>query len=535
MKRRYAGILAHITSLPSSYGIGDLGKECTTRFLTFMKMIDHSLWSMLPLNPADDSNSPYSSRSAFAGNHLLIATNEIVDSPIEPGLEHPKDPNRVNYKAVDQYKKKMLWNAFKKNRGTLGEDYEKFKKSTDWLKDYAVFMAAAEVNNGNYNWGTWPQEGLKKHDEKAIEEFVKKNEDLVEFQTYIQYVFFQQLESLKKRANEMGILLLGDLACYVNYQSADVWAHKELFEIDPNTLKITGASGVTPDTPEKHSTGQWWGHPVYRWADNPKGVIDWWVSRLLHMAKYFDRVRIDHALGLMSYCTMPYKDNPTHEECLDMAAAGVWRDAPGIELFQDKRLKEILHQIFLEDRGPPNEIDKVLAMKEKFNFPGMIILPDAFGIYAGKEAKPHNIPPDCYYYLGSHDDPPIRDRLESAPLDMIYHLLEYANVTDPEKAFDALLHLLYGSVSRMVVLQMQDILPYKKGSRMNIPGQQFDQWEWKFTMKEFQGIPVETIRLFKKLVDIYERKQQLIDLDFLNVIISCIDLRNYQTYPLTRI
>jgi len=508
MQRRYAGILSHITSLPSNYGIGDLGKECTGRFLSFMKLINHSLWSILPLNPTDDSNSPYSSRSAFSGNPLLIATNEIIDTPVPNPelLAHPVDPNRVNFKAVIEYKRKILWTAFKKNIESMPESYYKFKKETEWLRDYSVFMAAAELNNWNYDWASWEQDGLKRHEEKAISEFIEKNKELVEFQNYMQYVFFDQLDNLKKRANDMGILLLGDLACYVNYQSADVWAHKELFEIDCNTLKTSGASGVTPDTPEMHHTGQWWGHPVYRWADNPKGVIDWWVKRLLHMGKYFDRIRIDHALGLMSYCTMPYKDNPTHSECLDMAAKGIWRNAPGIELFKDERLKPIMHQIFLEDRGPPNEIGKVLAMKKEFNFPGMIMLPDAFGNYGSQDSKPHNIPHNCYYYLGSHDDPPIRDRLENAPPDMVYGILEYANQSDPTKIYENIIQILYSSVSRMIVLQMQDILPYKKGGRMNIPGQQFGQWEWKFTMNDFQSIPKETIRFFKRLVDIYDRK-----------------------------
>ncbi len=506
-ERRHAGVLAHITSLPSPFGVGDIGKECTGRFLNFLKLIDHSLWSLLPLNPPDGVNSPYNGRSTFAGSPVIVAIDELgieCPPPDEP-LEHPTNPNQVNFKAVEAYKRKVLWAAFKKNRPTLGTEYEEFKNATPWVKDYGIFMAAAEVQDNNYNWSTWQPDGLRRHDPTAISEFVSKNEELVEYHIYVQYVFFKQLASLKKRANDSGVLLLGDIACYVNYESSDVWANRELFEIDPETLKVSGASGVTPDT-QTSNNGQWWGHPVYRWQDNLKPVNDWWVDRLLHSANYFDRLRIDHALGLVSYCTMPSKENPTHEECLKMAAAGVWRKAGGIELFADPRLKPILHQIFLEDRGPPTEIGKVLELKQKMNFPGMTMLPDGFGMHGGKYAQPHYLEPSTYYYLGSHDDPPLRDRLESASPDFIFHIQRYANIISVTEVFEAMLRMAYGSVSRMVLLQMQDVLPYQKGSRMNVPGIQTGQWGWKFTVKDMQSVSPRTIKLLKELTEIYHRK-----------------------------
>ncbi len=504
-RERFAGVLAHITSLPSKYGIGDLGKECTGNFINFLQQINHTVWSILPLYSMGDDYCPYNARSTYAGSHEHICIDEVMDcQPMHDLVSDPTKVATVNYREASAFKKKMLWEAFQKTKGQLGPDYEEFKKTTDWLNDYTVFMAAGEIHGNNYDWSKWEPKGLRNHEADAIEKFKEDHAELVEFHCYIQYVFFQQLADLKKRVNDAGIKLLGDLPCYMNYQSADVWSNKEVFEIDPNTLKITLCSGVTADM--FSADGQWWGHPVYRWKDNKAVVIDWWVKRLTEATKYFDMLRIDHALGLVSYCGMPWLENPNTAERKELCSRGAWNKAPGEELFQDERLKEVRKKLFFEDRGPAGQIEKVGPVREKFGFPGMASLQDAFGPNGSKSCIPHNLYGKCYYYLGTHDDWPIRDYFTESSPEVINHLKEYVNLEEGQDLFEAVLRTLYMTVGDGVIVQMQDILPYKPGMRMNFPGTPTGQWAWRFTSEEMKTISETTVKLFKKLVKVSERK-----------------------------
>ncbi len=504
-RKRFAGVLAHITSLPSHNGIGDMGKECTNAFISFLQRINHTAWSILPLHAMGDDYCPYNTRSTFGGSLEHICVDDLgVDST--PPSELLGDPSRVNFKAVTAFKRRVLWEAFKSSKDKLGADYQEFKKSSEWLNDYCVFMVVGEVNGNNYEWSKWKPEGLRRHEPAAIAEFEQKHADLVEFHRYVQFIFFQQLADLKRRVNEAGIMLLGDLACYMNYQSVDVWAHKELFEIDPVTLKTVLCSGVTADMFSEY--GQWWGHPVYRWQDNKKPVIDWWIQRLRHNTKYFDMLRIDHALGLVSYCCMPYKDNPNDEERKALCAKGKWQKSVGDELFQDPRLGEAKEHIFFEDRGPAGEIEKVGPVRERGNFPGMASFQDAFGPGGNKSCMIHNLYKNCYFYLGTHDDLPIRDYLSEARPESIKHLKEYFGMMEKdgvEKMYETALRSAYTSVADGVIVQMQDVLPYKKGSRMNVPGVPFGQWVWRFTEEELRAVTPEDTRMFQRLVSLYER------------------------------
>eukprot|EP01022_Parablepharisma_sp_SALTPOND_P017259 TRINITY_DN2723_c0_g1_i1.p1 TRINITY_DN2723_c0_g1~~TRINITY_DN2723_c0_g1_i1.p1 ORF type:complete len:557 (+),score=33.42 TRINITY_DN2723_c0_g1_i1:167-1837(+) len=519
--KRGAGVLAHITSLPSKYGIGDMGRECTNPFINFLRSIDHSLWSFLPLGPPDGSYCPYCPRSTFAGNHMIIAVDELPgDIVLEEYHEENYDPRKVNFPFVDAYKRKALLASYNKTKGKLGPDYESFKKEELWLEDYAVFMAAGEAHGGNYNWSTWEPEGLRKHEPKAIAEFKSKHADAVEFHCFVQYIFFKQLADLKRRANEYGVSLLGDLPYYMSYESSDVWANRDIFAIDPNTLKITVCSGCAPDRPTM--IGQWWGHPVFRWRENQKRVLNWWVLRLAHQTKYCDQLRIDHAIGLMSICELPYKENPSTEERIQLAAQGKWHDVPGTELLYDKRLDRALKHIFLEDRGHEIEIKKVKHLRKQLNIPGMAFLQDIFGLDARKEFAPYKQGRDCFFYIGSHDDHPVRDFIKFSPPDVVFEMKHYLGVKDTADLYEALMRELYSSVADNVVVQLQDIIPYREGSRMNIPGIPTGQWGWRFTFDDLRETSVDAVNLFKTMVEIYERKQPALTQLLLLILRFCV-------------
>jgi len=503
--KRGAGILTHITSLPSKYGIGDIGRNCTNIFLNFLKAIDHKLWSFLPLGELDGSYCPYCPRSTYAGNQMIIDIESLPgDIALDEYKEEKYNPRRVNFKAVDEYKTKMLHRSFLKTKGKLGPDYQKFKDSEKWLDDYAVFMAAGQVHNGNYNWSTWEPESLRKHEKSGIEEFKGKHADLVEFHCFIQYVFFRQMEDFRKRAKECGVTLLGDLPYYMSYESSDVWANRDIFCIDPNTLKITICSGCAPDRPTM--IGQWWGHPCYKWRDNKKATIEWWIKRLEHQIRFCDQLRVDHAIGLMSICELPYKENPSTEERIKLASQGEWKEVPGAELLYDTRMLPVLGHLFLEDRGHEEEIKKVKRLRKQLNIPGMSFLQDIFGLDARKEFAPYRQGHDCYFYLGTHDDNPIRDFVKNASPDVIFDMKNYLGVKETSDLYEALMREIYSSVADSVLVQLQDVLPYRENSRMNIPGEPFGQWGWRFTKEDLTDTPIETVRFLKTLVELYERK-----------------------------
>ena len=199
--RRGAGVLAHITSLPSKYGIGDLGRTCTSNFINFLRSLDHSLWSILPLNPPDETNCPYNARSTFAGNHMIICPDEIPFaediSRHYPGEQDP--PCKVNFDRVNAFKEKILYESFKKSKGKLGTEYDEFIKHEEWLENYAIFMAAAQIHGYNYDWSTWEPVGLRRCEPKALSGFKEKYADLIEFHSFVQYVFFTQLNNFKKK------------------------------------------------------------------------------------------------------------------------------------------------------------------------------------------------------------------------------------------------------------------------------------------------------------------------------------------------
>lgn len=494
---RNAGILLHPTSLPSKYGIGDLGNDAFL-FIDFLEKAGQKLWQVFPLGPTGYGDSPYQCFSAFAGNPNIISPDKLR----EEGLLSENDlinipehnPHQIDYGQIIEYKKSLLRKAFlnfKSHYHNFQSDFESFQKeNSDWLDDFALFMATKDAHGGIV-WKDWDK-GLVHRDKKAMAEWSDRLADDIFFHKFVQFVFFKQWNSVKEYANSKGIKIIGDMPIFIAYDSADLWANKNLFTVDENG-KLETVAGVPPDY--FSPTGQLWGNPLYRWKEMEKDDFLWWRKRFANLFKMVDIVRIDHFRGFEAYWEIP-GDAPTAE-------TGRWVKAPGEKLFKSvlKHLGDV--PILAEDLGVITP--EVEALRDMFNFPGMKILQFAFG--TGMETKflPHNYIPNCVVYTGSHDNDTTRAYFEKAKQDKssdIYeHMQKYLNYFGDDVVFE-LIRLAYASVANIVVIPMQDILNLGGEARMNFPGKLGGNWTWRFTWDQID----ENLHLkFLGLAKLYER------------------------------
>ena len=383
---RASGVLLHPTSLPSRFGIGDLG-ENAYRFVDFLANSDQQIWQILPIGPTGYGNSPYLSYSALAGNPLLISP-EILQSqgwltPEE--TKHPPDfpLDRVNFDWVIKTKMPLLRQASDRFKTQASEaDNEEFNRfcnrHNDWLSDYALFMSLKAAHGGS-GWNQWPSE-IASRQPQAMAEWAVTLADDIFFHKFVQYQFFLSVgKPEKKYANEKGVKLFGDIPIYVAHDSVDVWAHREIFRLDPETGQAALMAGVPPDY--FSATGQLWGNPVYNWEELEKTDFKWWIRRVEAILEYVDIIRIDHFRGFQAYWGVPQGE--------DTAMNGTWLDAPGSEFFQllEKQLGVL--PIVAEDLGVITP--EVEALRDEFNFPGMKILQFAFDDDRGNGFLPYKL------------------------------------------------------------------------------------------------------------------------------------------------
>ncbi len=498
MEKRGSGILLHITSLPSSYGIGDLGPGAY-RFVNFLAETDQIYWQILPLNLTcnDFGNSPYNSFSAFAGNPLLISPELMAEDDILMKTDIEKHPTfskgRVNYGAVTKYKNKILDLAFEKNKDKLAgnHEFERFcNENSLWLDDCALFISIKKYLN-NVDWSKWPEE-LRDRRESAIKEWEDRLREMILKEKFFQYIFFKQWYSLKNYCNSKNIQIIGDVPIYVNYDSSDVWANPELFKLDKKK-KPTFVTGAPPDY--FSSTGQLWGHPIYNWDFLKETQYLWWIRRIEHNLKFLHMFRLDHFRGFVGYWKIPANEKT--------AINGEWVEAPAKDFFNTLFKHFPSLPIIAEDLGfiTPD----VREIMNLFGFPGMRVLLFAFGEdFPTNPYAPHNYINKCVVYTGTHDNNTIKGwfKREASPEDR-KRLFEYIGhkVTEKDVHWE-LIKLVMSSVAEMVIIPMQDILGLGEKARMNLPASSNGNWEWRLTPEQLSP---SLIRKLSEMTRIYGR------------------------------
>lgn len=498
MKRfaRSSGVLLHITSLPSKYGIGDFGPEAL-RFAGFLKEAGQGLWQILPLNPTDTEtgNSPYHTTSAFALSPWLISpellardgfiTEEDASAALPSG-------EKTDYKEAVGAKKRILARAFERFKRLPNKaGFEAFvRKHSQWLEDYALFQALKEAFEGKM-WSEWPIE-LRDRETKALERARKELAASVEREMFYQYLAFSQWLGLKSSCASMGIEILGDVTIYVNYDSVDVWTNPDIFKLNEDKLPRVVA-GVPPDYFSE--TGQLWGNPLYRWHVLREKGYEWWLKRIAHNLSLYDRIRIDHFRGFVAYWEIKADEKS--------AVNGRWIEAPAMDFFQHLKTRFPDAPIIAEDLGVITP--DVVEVMRHFGFPGMRLLMFAFGgDLADNPYLPHNIERNCVVYTGTHDNNTVRGWYEEEiTLREKEHLLRYLgrDVSSADISWE-MIRLAMMTVADTSVIPMQDILGLGSQARMNRPSKPNGNWEWRLRT---EAVTPELAGRLKDLTEIYGR------------------------------
>lgn len=497
MKTRGSGLLVHITSLPSGFGIGDLGPEAY-RFVDFLAETKQRYWQILPLNPTDLEHgcSPYHSISAFAFNGLLISPEVLLKEGwiVEEDLATaPSFSNKlVDYQKISIFKGILLNKAYERfERSPVKSGYEEFCSSHSyWLDDFALF-AALKTHMDGKPWSDWPKD-LRDRDASAVERIRKELWPTIERERFIQYLFFRQWAALKRYCDLKRIKFIGDMPIYVVYDSADVWLHPGLFNLDDEKRPITVA-GVPPDYFSE--TGQLWGNPVYRWEVHKETGFDWWIKRLRHNLELFDFVRVDHFRGFIGYWEVPAGEED--------AVKGSWVKAPGEEFLST--VKRIIPDaaIIAEDLGVITP--DVTEIMDRFGFPGMKLLIFAFGDDLPTHPyAPHNVVQNCIVYTGTHDNNTIRGWFENeAPPDVKERFFSYIGRKVPaEEISVAFVRLAMMTVADTVIFPIQDVLGLGEEARMNRPATRDGNWEWRLDAKLLNS---EASWILREMTELYGR------------------------------
>ncbi|MTI79477.1 MAG: 4-alpha-glucanotransferase [Firmicutes bacterium] len=499
---RQCGILLHPTSLPSKYGIGDLGPGAY-KFIDFLQSSGQKLWQILPLNPVGYGYSPYSSPSAFAGTPLIISNDVLIRDGLltENDIEEVSqfDDKKASYDKVIPYKNQMFKKAylnFKKMK--ISQSYLQFiEENAYWLEDYALFTAL-KYHYNDAPWNSW-DENIAFRVGDNLKTYKKELQEEIEYQYFLQYQFFSQWQAVKEYANQKGIKIIGDLPIYVSHDSSDTWSHPELFELD-NSGNPRVVAGVPPDY--FSSTGQLWGNPIYNWHIMIKQDFIWWKKRIKNLLRLVDIIRVDHFRGFEAYWEIPADE--------ETAVNGRWVKAPGSELFAsiEKELNMMELPIIAEDLGIITP--EVEELKDEFDLPGMKVLQFAFESGDYQEFAPEYHGYNSVVYTGTHDNNTIKGWYENimleGDLDIIkvinkYFHLQKENFVDENICWQ-FIETAYKSNAHTAIIPMQDILCLGSDARMNTPGTTEGNWQWRLTEDKLTS---ELEMKLRNLVKIYNR------------------------------
>lgn len=491
---RTSGILMHITSLPSNYGIGTMGSEAYN-FIDFLVKAGQTYWQILPIGPTGFGDSPYQSFSSFAGNpylidlDFLIKDNLLNKSEVENIKWYTFD-SMVDYKKQYENRYKVLKYAYKRFIKNIPEDFNEFCEiQSYWLDDYSLFMAIKDTTNKP--WLEWEDEFKFKH-HSTIEKFKTVNCNQIMFHKVVQYLFYTQWLALKEYANLNKIKIIGDLPIYVSTDSADMWSNPELFMVN-DKYEITHVAGCPPDKIFKN--GQIWGNPIYNWEKMKNDNYDWWTSRLAHVSDIYDVIRIDHFKGFESYYCI--EANATSSK------VGKWKKGPGIELF--RKVEESLGKlnVIAEDLGFVTEESRKLV--EESGFAGMKVLQFAFDSRKESNHLPHNYNKHCVVYTGTHDNDTILGWMKTAPMYDVAYAMEYFRLSEQEGYNWGFMKGAWASVADTSIVTVQDILNFGSSARMNKPSTVGQNWKWRVSKEYIDNKLDHLAYKLEKYMKIYKR------------------------------
>jgi 4-alpha-glucanotransferase len=468
---RLSGILLHPISLPSPGGIGDLG-PAAYEFVDFLAEAQQGLWQVLPLNPPANGNSPYSSTSAFAGNPLLISLERLaekgwLESSAVANLS--RDVGPITYETVEQTKLPLLRQAAKnfldRAAADAREAFNRFcSENSWWLEDYVLFDALRGTHGTD--WSKWPSP-LARHEPSAIDSARRELESELSLRRVTQFFFWQQWNALRHHCAQQSVRIVGDIAIFVDYESADVWAHRDLFLLRGSSLLPQVVSGVPPDY--FSATGQRWGNPLYNWNTIRATGYRWWMQRLRWATQTCDFIRLDHFRGFAQFWEIP-ADEPT-------AVKGRWVDGPGDEFFF--KLKEELGHLpfFAEDLGMITP--DVIALRDRHNIPGMAVLQFAFSDAGAHVYLPHRVSPNSVIYTGTHDNDTTLGWWARLSENERGAVLALTGCSEDGPNW-ALIRLAQSSPSNFSVVPLQDVLSLGSEARLNTPSTQTGNYHWRF-------------------------------------------------------
>ena len=471
MTHRSSGVLLHPTSLPSPFGIGDLGQEAR-EFVDFLVSAGQSVWQVLPLGPTGYGESPYQSISAFAGHTLLIDPRQLIDERLitwdDLTIDSIDDDGRVDFGRARTFKTRVLDRAHENFKTSAGDqirnDFTTFTtEAAWWLDDYALFCAIRS-KEGDRQWAEWEAE-LADREPAALQAARAELSEQITAHKFQQFLFFRQWRALRGYATERGVSIFGDLPIFVAYDSADVWARREYFKLD-EVGKPRVVAGVPPDYFSE--TGQLWGNPLYDWERLKAEGFSWWIDRLRWSLSLFDLVRIDHFRGFVACWEIPAGDAT--------AENGKWVDVPGRELFQAVRQSLGDVPIVAENLGVIT--DEVESLRTELGFPGMRVLQFAFGDDTENDHLPHNYTRDSVAYTGTHDNDTTVGWFANLSEAEREFCLRYLKSSGAEINWD-MIRSAVSSVAEMTVIPMQDLLGLGSEARMNTPASESGNWLWR--------------------------------------------------------
>jgi len=491
---RACGTLLHITSLPSRGGIGDLGEEAY-RFIDFLADSRQRLWQVLPISPAGTGNSPYSATSAFAGNPLLISLERLAERGWinKKEITQPaKSNSHVNFEQVRATKLPLLRKGAERFLdGADSKSRQRFEEfcwlNGWWLEDYVLFEVIRNQHDQK-SWMDWPED-LHRRKPAAIDNIKRERDRDLMLTRSIQFFFFEQWRSMHRYCASKEIKLIGDVAIFVNLDSADVWSHPEIFELDEGRRPIN-VSGVPPDFFSE--TGQRWGNPLYRWDVLRQRGYDWWIQRMQWALQTCDIIRLDHFRGFEAYWEIPAQE--------ETAVNGRWAKGPDHDLFHALRKALGKLPFIAEDLGTITP--EVEQLRRSFEMPGMRILQFGFGNPGAHIYLPHRFERNTVVYTGTHDNDTTAGWWKSGATEEEKRAAQCYVQGDANGIHWAFIRAAVTSVADLCIIPMQDWLGLDSNCRMNIPSRPDDNWTWRL---EKNAVTPELVTGIGELIGVADR------------------------------